>query len=93
MAAVVYDVITAMGAYVGGRVSAEPTTAGMLRVYLESVVGFIDTHRAQMIAMTEVMLGSGFEQGIVGDQAATSHLESILASGQSWASSARSTRR
>ena len=50
MAAVVRDVIADIGEYVGTRVRPETTAAGMLRTYITSVVGFIDTHRAPMIA-------------------------------------------
>jgi hypothetical protein len=54
----------------------------MLRTYIEAVVEYIDGHRAPMIALTEVMLGAGFGDGIAGDQAATSDLETILRAGQ-----------
>lgn len=82
MSAVVQTVIGAIGDYVGERVGAEPTAAGMLRAYIESVVGFIDGHRPQMAALTEVMLGAGFDDGIAGDQAATTELEKMFAFGQ-----------
>ena len=82
LAAVVVDVISGIGDYVGQRVQAELTAAGMLRTYIEAVVEYIDGHRAPMIALTEVMLGAGFGDGIAGDQAATSDLETILRSGQ-----------
>ena len=82
MAAVVADVISGIGDYVGQRVQAESTAAGKLRTYIEAVVAHIDGHRAPMIALTEVMLGAGFGDGIAGDQAATSHLETILRAGQ-----------
>lgn len=83
MAAVVQDVITAIGDYVRQRVQAEATAAGMLRAYIEAVVRFIDGHRAPMIALTEVMLGAGFDDGVADDQVATGHLEMILRQGQS----------
>jgi AcrR family transcriptional regulator len=82
LAAVVVDVISGIGDYVGQRVQAELTAAGMLRTYIEAVVEYIDGHRAPMIALTEVMLGAGFGDGIAGDQAATSDLETILRAGQ-----------
>ena len=83
MRAVVQQVIGQIGGYVGDRIRPQRTAAAMLRTYLESVVGFIDTHRAPMIALTEVLLGTGFEDGIAGDRAATADLESILRHGQS----------
>jgi AcrR family transcriptional regulator len=83
MAAVASDVIAAIGADVGRRVAAESTEAGMLRSYIEAVVGFIDAHRAPMIALTEIMLGAGFADGLAADRSATEDLESILRFGQS----------
>lgn len=82
MAAVVGQVIGQIGQFVGDRVRQQCTAAGMLRSYLESVVEFVDTHRAPMIALTEVLLGSGFEEGIAGDRAATADLAAILRHGQ-----------
>ena len=82
MAAVVRDVIADIGEYVGTRVRPETTAAGMLRTYITSVVGFIDTHRAPMIALTEVLLGVGFDDGIAADQSPTAQLEAILRHGQ-----------
>lgn len=83
MAAVVTTVIGSMGEYVGHRIAGQPSATGMLRTYIESVVGFIDANRAPMLALTEIMLGAGFEDGIAADRSATADLESILRSGQS----------
>jgi AcrR family transcriptional regulator len=83
MAAVVSTVITSMGEHVGRRVAGQPTAAGMLSSYIKSVVGFIDTNRAPMIALTEILLGAGFDDGVAADRSATADLESILRSGQS----------
>jgi len=82
MSAVVADVLDSIGTYVGSRVGKQSTAAGMLQAYIESVVGFIDGHRAQMIALAEIMLGAGFDEGMAGDRRATSELESILRLGQ-----------
>jgi AcrR family transcriptional regulator len=81
MSAVVADVLETIGAFVGSRVGRQTTAAAMLRTYIESVVGFIDSHRAQMIALSEIMLGAGFDDGMAGDQRATTELESILSFG------------
>ncbi len=82
MAAVVADVIGALGGHVGALVGSEESAAGQLRAYIQGVVGFIDTHRAEMAALTEVMMGVGFDDGIKADESATGHLERILIRGQ-----------
>ena len=82
MSAVVANVLESIGAFVGNRVGSQLTAAAMLRTYIESVVGFIDGHQAQMIALAEIMLGAGFDEGVAGDRRATSELESILYFGQ-----------
>ncbi|MEP6560648.1 MAG: TetR/AcrR family transcriptional regulator [Nakamurella sp.] len=82
MSAVVAGVIGSIGEYVGSRVGAQTTAAGMLRVYIESVVGFVDEHRAKMIALTEIMFGARFDEAIAGAQRATTELESMLRFGQ-----------
>ncbi|MET0865448.1 MAG: TetR family transcriptional regulator [Nakamurella sp.] len=82
MSAVVADVLGSIGAHVGSRVAAETTATGMLRTYIEAVVDYIDGHRSRMIALTEIMLGAGFDEGIAGDQQATGALESMLEFGQ-----------
>ncbi len=82
VAAVVQDVTTGIGLYVGERVQAETTAAGMLRSYIEAVVGYIDEHRAPMVALTEVMLNADAYDVIEGDEAAIGHLEAILREGQ-----------
>jgi AcrR family transcriptional regulator len=83
MAAVVNDVIASIADVVGSRIAGQSTATGMLRSYIEAVVGFIDANRAPMIALTEIMLGSGFDDGVAADRSATADLESILKFGQS----------
>jgi len=83
MAAVVRDVVASIAEEVGSRLAGESTASGMLRSYIEAVVGFIDANRAEMIALTEIMLGGGFDDGIAADRSATADLESILTFGQS----------
>ncbi len=82
MTAVVAHVIGALGSYVGELVGSQPTANGQLRAYIQGVVGFVDSHRTEMIALTEVMLGAGFEDGIKADESAVGHLEKILLRGQ-----------
>ena len=83
MAAVVRDVVASIAEEVGSRLAGESTASGMLRTYIEAVVSFIDANRAEMIALTEIMLGGGFDDGIAADRSATADLESILTFGQS----------
>ena len=83
MAAVVRDIVASIAEEVGSRLAGESTASGMLRSYIEAVVGFIDANRAEMIALTEIMLGAGFADGIAADRSATEDLESILRFGQS----------
>jgi AcrR family transcriptional regulator len=82
MTAVVTDVLGALGGHVGAMVGAEQLAADQLRAYIDGVVGFVDGHRAEMVALTEVMLGAGFEDGIKADESAAGHLEQILVRGQ-----------
>ena len=83
MAAVVSEVIASIGEHVGRRIAGESTATGMLRGYIEAAVGYIDANRAPMIALTEIMLGVGFDDGLAADRSATADLESILRFGQS----------
>ena len=92
MAAVVRDIVASIAEEVGSRLAGESTASGMLRSYIEAVVGFIDANRAEMIALTEIMLGGGFDDGIAADRSATADLESILNSVRVPASSGISTR-
>jgi AcrR family transcriptional regulator len=56
MEAVVGHVVDAIGRYVGDRLTAVPTAAGALATYISATVGFVDTHRAQMTALLEIVL-------------------------------------
>ena len=82
MDAVVSDVIGRIGRHVGERVSLETTAAGQLRSYILAVVDFIDRHRPSMIALAEVVLGAGVEEGMEADRTATDGVQAILRHGQ-----------
>ncbi|MGS0686481.1 TetR/AcrR family transcriptional regulator [Nakamurella sp. GG22] len=82
MDAVVTDVIGRIGRHVGERVALETTAAGQLSAYILAVVGFIDRDRASMIALAEVVLGAGFDDGIEADRSATDGVAAILLHGQ-----------
>jgi AcrR family transcriptional regulator len=92
MAAVVGDVVDAIGRYVGERLAAVPTAAGALATYISATVGFVDTHRAQMTALLEIVLAGGFApaaedhpvadgQGDGRDLGSAAHVEAILRRG------------
>jgi AcrR family transcriptional regulator len=83
IAAVVDDVVAAIGRCVGERVAAEATAAGQLRAYVEGVVSFTATHRAQMRALLQILLSGALPAGSAGtDVAVPSHLEALLRRGQ-----------
>lgn len=82
MDAVVADVIGRIGRHVGERIALQSTAAGRLREYILAVVCFIDHQRASMVALAEVVLGAGFEEGIAADRSATEGVEAILLQGQ-----------
>ncbi|WP_202813557.1 TetR/AcrR family transcriptional regulator [Arthrobacter sp. ERGS1:01] len=80
VAAVVEDVITRIGEFVGARVGVEVTAAGQLDTYLESVVAYISRDRVRMRALMEVLLA-----GVLPDLARAADagpVEGILRRGQ-----------
>ena len=81
LAAVAEHVVAAMGEHVGQRVGREETAAGMLRAYIEGVVGFGARNRSALRALLEVAVsGSG---ALGADSArATGHVEELLHLGQ-----------
>jgi AcrR family transcriptional regulator len=68
MADVVGHVLDAIGRYVGDRLAAVPTAADALGTYISATVGFVDTHRAQMTALLEIVLAGALSSD--GDDAA-----------------------
>jgi AcrR family transcriptional regulator len=81
-AAIVQDVLTAIGAAVGDRVGAEQSAAGMLRAYIEGVVEFVAANRTRMKALMELLLNGAMAYGPSEDAAVVSHVEQILRLGQ-----------
>lgn len=81
-AAIVTDVLAAIGRAVGSRVSAETTAAGMLRAYIEGTVDFVAHHRARMKALLELLLHGGMTYGPAEETAVVGHVEQILRLGQ-----------
>ena len=81
-AAIVEEVMTAIGRAVGARVGAEESAAGMLRAYIEGVVEFIATNRARMKALLELLLSGAMGYRPSDDAVVVSHVERILRLGQ-----------
>jgi len=75
-------VLADMGAFMAGRMGTAGTAAEALRGYIEGNVAFVDTHREQMKALTEIFMSGGFEYDAASEKAAVSPLEHILRSGQ-----------
>ena len=71
-----------IGKFVGARVSAEKSAAGMLRAYIESTVEFAATHRSRMTALLELVLSGAFPYEPTTDVQTVGHVEAILRTGQ-----------
>ena len=82
MAAVVASVVQAIGHDVGRRVGAEAAAAGQLRAYIEGVVAFTDSRRAEMRALLQIALAGALPAETAADDVAPGHLETILRQGQ-----------
>jgi len=80
--AVVQQVITAIGDWVGRAVWSETTARGRLRAYIEGVVGFTAEHRSDMRALLQIVLAGALPAGTGADVAVPSHLAEILRAGQ-----------
>lgn len=82
VAAVFAHVVGLISREVGHAVAAEATAAGRLRAYIESVVGFTDSHRAEMTALLRVVLAGALPAGTEVEAPVPAHLEQILRQGQ-----------
>jgi len=82
VAAVVHEVVAAMGDQVGRQVTARPDARGMLRAYVEGVVAYTATHREELVALLQILTGGGFPQEVQAATAVPGHVERILAEGQ-----------
>ncbi|MCY4726854.1 TetR/AcrR family transcriptional regulator [Nocardioides sp. STR2] len=82
VSALVEHVVGDIGRHVGGLVMAAESPGARLSAYIEGVVGYADSHRAQMSALMQVaMAGAGGEA--TSGPSDLGHLERILADGQS----------
>ncbi len=94
VAAVVEDVLDRIAHYVGQRIEAAESAAGsgnataILRAYIEGNVSFIDTHRAPMQALLQIVLAAAGlpattgAKAVPGPQASQGPLEGLLRHGQ-----------
>jgi AcrR family transcriptional regulator len=83
MAEVVQSVVSDMGAAVAERMRRQRSSAGLLRAYIEGVVGFTAAHRAQVRALFEIVLAGAVPAAAVDqDAGVTDDLEQILRGGQ-----------
>jgi len=82
VAAVVHEIVTAMGDQVGRQVRAQPDARGMLRAYVEGVVAYTAAHREDLVALLQILTGGGFPQEVQAATAVPGHVERILAEGQ-----------
>jgi len=94
IAAVVEDVLDRIAHHVGQRIEAAESAAGagnataILRAYIEGNVSFIDTHRAPMQALLQIVLAAAGlpattgAKAVPGPRASQGPLEGLLRHGQ-----------
>lgn len=82
IAAAAQDVIETISQFMAQRMQAETNAAGMLRAYIEGTCEFTASHRQQMKALIEIVLGGGIGDLPDTDQPAIGHVEQILLLGQ-----------
>lgn len=82
MTTVTNEVLGMIGGFMAERMQGQHSAAARLRRYIEGVVGFIDTHRTQMKALTAILLGGGMDYDADTDRAVVSPVEQILRDGQ-----------
>lgn len=84
---VVTEIYTAAMHVVAPKITAQPTAALMLQVYISAAVEYIGTHRMQMMALIEIMINYRTEDGKLRYSGATEEpvlaaLEALLRKGQ-----------
>ena len=82
IAAVVDEVVGAMGRFMGDRMRTASAPREALRVYIEGNVEFIASHRSEMKALLDVFMNGGFHYDTDSEQAVLSPVEEILRAGQ-----------
>lgn len=84
---VVRTVLAGIGPFMAERMqaagsAAEGPAAAALRAYIEGSIEFIDTHREQMKALTEVFVNGGLSYDAGSEDTVVSPLEEVLRAGQ-----------
>lgn len=82
IAAAAQDVVQTISTFMAARMEGETDAASMLRIYIEGTCEFTATHRQQMKALIEIVLGGGIGDLPDTDQPAIGHVEQILLMGQ-----------
>jgi AcrR family transcriptional regulator len=82
IAAAAQDVVDTISRFMAERMRTETDAEGMLRAYIEGTCEFTATHRRQMKALTEIVLGGGIGDLPDTDEPAIGHVEQILLMGQ-----------
>ena len=82
IAAVVDEVVGAMGRFMGDRMRTASAPREALLVYIEGNVEFIASHRSEMKALLDVFMNGGFHYDTDSEQAVLSPVEEILRAGQ-----------
>ena len=82
MGEVVREVLSAIGGFVGERMSAAAGPADALGIYIRATVAFVAGHRQEMKALLEIFLAGGFRYDAAAEAHVVSPLEEILRQGQ-----------
>ncbi len=79
---VVQSILAELGAFMARRMGDVTSAAAALRAYIEGTIEFIDGHRQQMKALSDIFLAGGLQYDSDSEQAAMSPLEDIFRAGQ-----------
>lgn len=82
IAAAAQHVMASIGAAMAEQLQGHQAATARLRAYIEGVVGFVDTHRTQMKALTEILLAGRLDYDAHTDRRVVSPVEQILRDGQ-----------
>lgn len=82
IAATAEQIIATISAFMAAQMDGQRTATGLLRTYIEATCEFTATHRSQMKALLEIVLGGGIADLPDTDQPAIGHVEQILLQGQ-----------
>lgn len=80
--ALVGEVLSEIGDFVGSRLASATSAAEALDTYIRATVAFISEHRQEMKALLECFLAGGFRYGAGNEDQVVSPLEDVLRQGQ-----------